>query len=212
MSTNAFAEVVEPLASQFDANGSLKPNSMGTEDMFNGGHSFLFPSLESIPVEQHLNFASVPKIQEQMYRTIIHYFQGLCLDPGGAYRAYLSSNFPSVSRLDYFVHLYFQHFNSILPVIHERLTEINSFWPLTLAMCTIGCQYANTPQLSQCARPFREFLRRAVAMERNTGQRTLTIISLTQTLILSQISLRYNSSAHSAAIARAEHRSLIEIL
>lgn len=212
MPGTTFMDVTEPLQPNFDSNGAIQPSAADTDTRFHGLEYFSFPSLESAPYGEHLNMSSAAKIREKTYKTILHNFQRLCLNPGGGYQVYLSSDFPGRSHMEYFMHLYFQHFNPILPVIHERLADLNTFWPLTLAMCAIGCQYANTPLLSQCATPLHEFLRRAVAMERNMARQSQVSIPLTQTLILSQISLLYNGSPNTVMMARAEHRSLVEIL
>ncbi|KAK6203675.1 hypothetical protein LQW54_008881 [Pestalotiopsis sp. IQ-011] len=110
------------------------------------------------------------------------------------------------------IQLYFEVFEPVFPVVHREQVDLNSFWPLALAICAIGCRFTETQEFSRCVAPFQEFLRRVLAFEAESTPLEETLVSLTQALILSQIGLLYSGQRKSFIQARGRHSCLMELV
>lgn len=173
---------------------------------------FWIPPLGALPIGDIGAVNDCPEISDDTYTTITEKFEKLCLKTHSAYGSFLSADFPSLSHMNLFVRLYFQYFDPVLPLIHSQQLNLDDFWPLALALGAVGCQYSSRPEFSLCAGPLHEFLRRALAVELDSGNWTRHVIPLTQALVLSQVAILYGGCSQSPALARARHRTLVEIV
>ncbi|KAH6653194.1 hypothetical protein BKA67DRAFT_647148 [Truncatella angustata] len=174
--------------------------------------SFWIPPLSTFSHDRTETHTDFPRISVIVYTKIVQRFRKLCINPTGAYASFLSVDFPSLGYLNLFVGLYFQHFDPVLPVIHSQQHDLDDFWPLSVALSAVGCQYSKSPELLMCAGPLHEFLRRALAVELDSGNWARHVVPLAQALVLSQIGSLYGGSKQSIALARARHRTLVEIV
>lgn len=114
------------------------------------------------------------------------------------------------------VRLYFVHFDAIMPILHDKITNINNHWILALAVSAIGCQYAEADEYSQMVEPMHEFLRRAILIE--TNNKSLESIGqdkacteLAQAIALSQIGMLYSGSSRLLGFAKAQHSTVVQL-
>ncbi|KAK9771624.1 hypothetical protein SCAR479_11695 [Seiridium cardinale] len=170
------------------------------------------PPLDDLPIGNIDAHNNTPVISNKAYANLRYQFEKLCLDTKRAYASCRSSDFPSIQHMNFFVRLYFHHFDPIMPIVHPEQLDFESFWPLALAMSAVGCQYSKVQGFSLCAGPLHEFLRRALAVELDSGKWAQHVIPLAQALVLSQIGILYGGSSQLPTLARAKHRTLAEIV
>jgi hypothetical protein len=74
--------------------------------------------------------------------------------------------FPPFELLITFVDLFFEHFNPIIPIIHQATFEpTKRAWILLLGMAAIGSQYSSIDNRAQFGTAFRRLLQRAISDE-----------------------------------------------
>ena len=135
-------------------------------------------------------------LEATTYTHIRQAFQDYCLGHHPSYPSFASTAFPLQDQLSYFVDLYFVYMAPILPIIYQPSFNINDYWPLTLAMAAIGCQYTQVQEFVSCTPAFHEFLRRLLASKLADAEDTTTRIQLLQALVLNQVGmLCYGHSA-----------------
>lgn len=101
---------------------------------------------------------------------------------------YASAAFPPAKVLDFFIGLYFRHFDSTFPIIHGSSFDINDCWILTSAVAAIGAQYSQTRQLTDCAAPLHKFVCQVLQDELDNGDLVLAKI---QAVVLNLVGLTY---------------------
>lgn len=175
---------------------------------------FWIPPLDNLSTgeDEEGELSELHLVSRDTYATIKQRFEELCLTSEGDQTSFISSDLPSLDHINYFVNLYFQHFDPIMPVIHSQQRDLATFWPLPLALSAVGSQYSHRTEFSLCAGPLHEFLRRALAAELDSGKWAQHVMPLAQALVLSQIGALYGSIPYSSALARARHRALTEIV
>lgn len=169
-----------------------------------------FPRLDGIMSEDMEE--AIGNISSQTYDTLLAHFRKLCLGPASFFPPFIDESFPSLHQMNILIQLYFEVFDPIFPIVHKEQVDLNSFWPLALAICAIGCRFTETHEFSRCVAPFQEFLRRVLAFEVESNQSVGTLVPLTQALILSQIGLLYSGQRKSLMQARARHSCLVELV
>ena len=155
-------------------------------------------------------------LTEKTYEDVRQNFSKLCLREEILFPPYSSSQYPSLASFRLFAQLYFDNFDVIMPIIHERVTQMNDHWILALAICAIGCQYAEADEFSQAVEPLHEFLRRATLVEtanynfENIG-RDGQGIALAQAMTLSQFGMLYSGSPQLLHYAKMRHGALVAV-
>lgn len=160
--------------------------------------------------------ASSPYLTSETYEALQFRFSELCLTRHRAFSMYSSSKFPSHASFDMFVHLYFENFDTIIPIMHSQVTNINNHWLLALAVCAVGCQYVEADEFSDCVVPLHELLRRGIAIELEAWNSVAVgpsehEIALAQAMTLSQFGMFYSGSQRLLRHARAQHGALTEL-
>lgn len=188
----------------------LKPISHMQDSGDDDSSGFDFPSFGDSILTSSETRGTERLMNCTIYDTIKEHFYRFCLDRSQLYATYHSQNFPSLDHLNLFIRLYFEHFDSILPVIHHG-TDLNKSWLLALAVCSVGSQYTQIHEFDQCVRPLHEFLRRALAFEIESTSWDSCDLLLMIALLLSQVGLSYHGSSRFLLQARARHGTMIEI-
>ncbi|CAK7223851.1 hypothetical protein SBRCBS47491_005348 [Sporothrix bragantina] len=123
---------------------------------------------------------------------------------------------PSLEHLNYFVHLFFEKCNPILPILHENVNTLNDFWLLALAVATVGSQYTFTEEFTGLSGALHEILHRALLIAQedahNNNYAGNSNLALTQSLLLSQIGLLYHGPPRLFRRAKANHGVLVDLL
>ena len=165
-------------------------------------------SFENFNIDQPSNRA----ITSPVYEEIKEHFRILCLDSSPLYSVFVTADFPSIDHFNLFVALYFTYFAPILPVIHEPSFVINAYWPLALAVASIGCQYTQTHEFWSCVVPMHEFLRRALAVEWEKKANEPACTSFAQALVLSQVGMLYCGDSRLQDLATRQHGQLASLV
>lgn len=159
---------------------------------------------------------SIPALSVTTYENIEKHFKSLCLTEGNVFSTYTAARFPSFSSFDVFVDLYYENFDAVVPILHDQVTSMDDHWLLALAVCTIGCQYAEAEEFSACVIPLQELLHRGTTVElarrdlEDIGQDKQSI-ALAQAVTLSHISMLYFGSTRLLRLATAQRSTLIEL-
>lgn len=102
------------------------------------------------------------QIPVEIYGEILHVFSQTCVT-SSHFSPFHSGDFPSLESLRFFVRLYIEHFQPILPFIHPATFNLSSsHWLLTLAMAAIGSHYVDIEDVEVLVAAMHEFLRRAI--------------------------------------------------
>ncbi|KAJ4037303.1 hypothetical protein NW756_005693 [Fusarium oxysporum] len=149
-----------------------------------------FPDLSHIVLEDEAYRESF--MTQLTYSKICEAFTQTCLESSMFHQHYNSADFPSLKLLEYFVKLFFEHFDPIVPLVHPHTTDLNGNWVLALAICAIGSQYSATADIHACVVPFHEFLRRTLVTQLEGSELNLP---LAQALVLSQVGLLYSGGS-----------------
>ncbi|KAI5459576.1 hypothetical protein BGZ63DRAFT_254791 [Mariannaea sp. PMI_226] len=171
-----------------------------------------FPPLEHITYKSLSPGIQSGSLRDETYQLIITRFRQLCLDCGNIYSTYSNSGFPSIAHLNFFIQLFFQHVNPILPIYNNMLTDFNDHWILALAICAMGCQYTETVEFSRCVLPLHEFLCRGLDMELQGQDLTRLELPLIQAMILNQLTMLYYGPRGLSQKARTRNGTLVELV
>ncbi|KAF5660262.1 zinc finger zas1 [Fusarium circinatum] len=166
-----------------------------------------FPDLSHIILEDEAYRESF--MTELTYSKICDAFRQTCLEASMFHQHYTSADFPSLKLLEYFVKLFFEHFDPIVPLVHPHTTDLNGNWVLALAICAIGSQYSATADIHACVIPFHEFLRRTLVTQLEGSDLTLP---LAQALVLSQVGLLYSGGSQLQKAAYERMGSLQRVI
>ncbi|KAL1874418.1 hypothetical protein VTK73DRAFT_295 [Phialemonium thermophilum] len=140
------------------------------------------------------------------------HFRRLCLDRNGVYPSYVTQDFPSLGFINFFIRLFFENFDPILPIYNTKVANMAEHWILALSVSAIGSQYADAEELSRCVVPLHEFLRRALAVEVESGSPSYSSLPLAEALVLSQIGMMYYGSERLRSVAKARRGILSDIV
>lgn len=200
---------------------SIKPVTDPDFDAHYEHEQLSFPNMSHISVGHALlsigaDVAHTPILTTTMYEEIRYNFNLLCLDEPGVYSEYTGAEFPDQSTLKLFIWLYFEHFNDVVPILHKHTASTNASWLLTLAICAIGCQYAEADEFCRSVEPMQEFLRRAVHAQLSSRDFYLSgkdqnDLVLAQAMTLSHVSMLYAGSARLLRLARAQHSAIVTV-
>jgi hypothetical protein len=155
-------------------------------------------------------------LTKPVYEKMQQNYTRLCLGEGVVFQCYTSSRYPDLSTLNTFVQLYFDNFDIVLPILHDQVTHINDHWILALAVCAVGCQYAEADEFSRTVEPLHEFLRRAIMVDftesklHNIGQDRYGV-ALAQAMTLSQVGMLYFGSPRLLHYAKVQHGAIIAL-
>lgn len=180
-----------------------------------------FPNTGHISIDDEMDTASnvakfYPTISDGTYDEMLHAFHRICLGETSLFSAYTDSVFPSLQSLNMCVRLYYEHFDPIMPVLHEQIAAVNDHWVLALAASAIGCQYVEADEYSQLVEPMHEFLRRCIVVEMNSKTlerigREKEHIALAQAVLLSQVGMLYSGSLRLLSFAKAQSSAAVEL-
>ncbi|KAF2852946.1 hypothetical protein T440DRAFT_506307 [Plenodomus tracheiphilus IPT5] len=176
-----------------------------------------FPRTDHIMVDNVPTASPQPELTREMYEHLCKQHRRLCLEVNSTFTAFSTGHFPDHSALSLFIRLYFENFDSILPILHAQVADFNDHWPLALGICAIGCQYAESEEFSACVVPLHEMLRRAIIVELEQERRPerpeldKEIITLTQARILNYFGMVYFGHPELAKRAKAQHGALVEL-
>ncbi|KAF4334152.1 zinc finger zas1 [Fusarium beomiforme] len=157
--------------------------------------SLSFPDLSHIIIEDEMYREVI--LAQSTYSKICDAFTQTCFE-SFMFHHYTSTQFPSINTMDYFIRLFFEHFNPIAPLIHAQTTDLNGNWVLALAICAIGSQYSATADIHACVIPLHEFLRRVLVTQLEGSELNL---ALAQALVLSQVGLLFCGGSRLRSIA-----------
>jgi hypothetical protein len=155
-------------------------------------------------------------LTKTVYEEMQQNYTKLCLEEGVVFRCYTSSKYPDLPTLNMFVQLYFDNFDIVMPILHDQVTHINDHWILALAVCAIGCQYAEADEFSRTVEPLHEFLRRAIMVDftesklHNIGQDRHGL-AWAQAMTLSQVGMLYFGSPRLLHYAKVQHGAIIAL-
>ncbi|KAH8799151.1 hypothetical protein F5884DRAFT_135744 [Xylogone sp. PMI_703] len=90
-------------------------------------------------------------VSEQTYSDLVLHF-------GQGHHSFESDYFPTLGVVNLSVHLYFEHFHPIFPLLHKAWFAQRAPWLLILATSAIGIHYLGTDEARQCSEAFQEFL------------------------------------------------------
>ncbi|TXC06529.1 hypothetical protein FocTR4_00010733 [Fusarium oxysporum f. sp. cubense] len=166
-----------------------------------------FPDLSHIVLEDEAYRESF--MTQLTYSKICEAFTQTCLESSMFHQHYNSADFPSLKLLEYFVKLFFEHFDPIVPLVHPHTTDLNGNWVLALAICAIGSQYSATADIHACVVPFHEFLRRTLVTQLEGSELNLP---LAQALVLSQVGLLYSGGSQLQKAAYERMGSLQRVI
>ncbi|KAG5795033.1 hypothetical protein H9Q69_005927 [Fusarium xylarioides] len=169
--------------------------------------TFSFPDLSHIILEDEAYRESF--MTELTYSKICDAFRQTCLETSMFHQHYTSADFPSLKLLEYFVKLFFEHFDPIVPLVHPHTTDLNGNWVLALAICAIGSQYSATADIHACVVPFHEFLRRTLITQLEGSDLSLP---LAQALVLNQVGRLYSGGSQLQNAAYERTGSLQRII
>ncbi|KAF5710716.1 zinc finger zas1 [Fusarium mundagurra] len=170
-------------------------------------NALAFPDLSHIILEDEAYRESF--MTDLTYSKICDAFRQTCLESSMFHPHYTSADFPSLKLLEYFVKLFFEHFDPIVPLVHPHTTDLNGSWVLALAICAIGSQYSATSDIHACVVPFHEFLRRTLVTQLEGSDLSLP---LAQALVLSQVGLLYSGGSQLQKAAYERMGSLQRII
>ncbi|KAH7088225.1 hypothetical protein FB567DRAFT_333648 [Paraphoma chrysanthemicola] len=181
-----------------------------------------FPDTSQIALERDFapsgtHAPSEPIIGPIMYENLLWQFGKLCLNDHNVFPRFNSANFPSLAALNLFAMLYFDNFDPIVPIVHHCVVSLHDHWILALAICAVGCQYAEADEFSNCVEPLHLMLHRALKIELDgweaysKGENSHEI-AVAQALSLNQIGLLYFGSARLLKLASGQHGVLVELV
>jgi hypothetical protein len=102
------------------------------------------------------------KIPIDVYNKIYRVFKQTCVT-SSYFTPFNTYKLPSVESLEYFIQLYFENFQPILPFIHPATFSLkDSHWLLIMAMAAIGSHYINVEDVDILVLTFHELLRRSI--------------------------------------------------
>ncbi|KAH7077678.1 hypothetical protein BKA63DRAFT_489228 [Paraphoma chrysanthemicola] len=181
-----------------------------------------FPDTSQIALESDFapsgsHASTEPILGSTMYEILLWQFGKLCLNDHDVFPRFNSPNFPSLAALNLFAMLYFDYFDPIVPIVHNRVVPLHDHWILALAICAVGCQYAEADEFSNCVEPLHLMLHRALTIELDGWEAHSTEegsheIAVAQALSLNQIGLLYFGSAKLLKLARGQHGALVELV
>jgi hypothetical protein len=103
-------------------------------------------------------------IDEDTYSQIRKFYEQLCLHRSGSDIAFEAVDFPTLPCLAHLMDLYFENFNSIIPIFYPPTCgDEPRQWLLSLTMLTIGSVYLEAEQSETFSHSMHEFNRRAIA-------------------------------------------------
>lgn len=179
----------------------------------NREESLRFPDLSHIVVEYlapdlQENFL----IQQPTYECIFQNFSRFCRSDSHTWLRYDNESFPTLQQLNFFIRLYLEWFDPNMPFLHSSRTILNDNWQLAVAMGTLGCQYSNTEELSQCFLPMLEFSRCVLEVEIGNREPTLITVPVMQAMLLNHIGMLYSASPRLTTYALKNRGVLVELL
>jgi hypothetical protein len=160
---------------------------------------------------------AAPLLARSTYEDILQGFRKLCLDDSFGFLSYGSSRFPDILSLNMCIRLYFENFDTIMPIFHDQVTQLSDHWMLALGVSAIGCQYAEADEYAQMVEPLHEFLRRAIMVANNTETMAPTTqhqrhqIAFAQARLLNQVGMLYSGSPRLLHFAKTQHSGMVEV-
>lgn len=188
----------------------------------NDDHRLEFPDVSHIVVDDATTLSIDGCIHAALllpittYEAMTQTFMKLCLDDGASFPRYTNPRFPALASLNFCIRLYFENFDTVMPLLHRGVTWVGDYWLLALASAAIGCQYAEADEYAQMVEPLHEFLRRAITVE-FTAERMSSVgrsrygLAFAQAMTLSQVGMLYSGSSRLLHFAKAQHSAMVEL-
>lgn len=184
-------------------------------------HGLYFPVIDHVLIDAATSPSSggihtTQILTASVYEEMQQNFGRLCLNSGINFPVYTSPRFPDLASLNMCSRLYFENFDTVIPIMHDQVTRISDHWLLALATCAIGCQYVEADEYSQMVEPLHEFLRRAITIEFSHGRlknigRDRHGVALAQAMTLNQVGMLYSGSSALLHCAKIQHSAMIEL-
>jgi hypothetical protein len=200
----------------------LIPLAQLMDGKHDSGETYGFPDTSqvildhnSLPSDSHAS--AIPTLSTKTYEALQRQFGKLCLQEQNIFPTFNTTNFPSRASLNLFVLLYFDNFDPILPIVHDRVVPLDDHWLLALAICAVGSQYAEADEFANCVEPLHQMLRRAITIEidawslESAGE-SAHEIAVAQALTLNQIGMSYFGSPKLLKVARGQHGALVDLM
>ncbi|PLB47304.1 C2H2 type zinc finger domain protein [Aspergillus steynii IBT 23096] len=173
---------------------------------------FSFPAIEQteiIPPGEHVaNF----QIDASTYDTIHKSFTELCCSENILYPKFGSQGFPASNALSSFIHLYFNSFHPVYPILHPATFDPNKcHWLVILAVSAIGCHIADFTGQGESSAAFHEFLRRAINVEKEKSCADQIPLWLIQASTLNHIGLLHGNNERTRRNALSSFGSLVDL-
>lgn len=197
-------------------------DELQNESLYGRSQDLSFPDTSHVMVEEAIDTMNgstyaAPLLARSTYADMLQGFSKLCIDNSCSFVPYSSARFPDISSLNLCIRLYFDTFDTVMPIFHDQVTQINDHWMLALAVSAIGCQYAEADEYAQMVEPLHEFLRRAIMVANNT-ETTVPVtqhhrhqVAFAQARLLNQVGMLYSGSPRLLQFAKAQHSGMIEL-
>ncbi|CAK7226817.1 hypothetical protein SEUCBS140593_006371 [Sporothrix eucalyptigena] len=169
------------------------------------------PSLNHISVVNLLPDNATTRIWPSTYEQIQQGIRQVYVTSGDT-EPLDDSAIPSLGHLNFFVHLYFQRCNPVLPILHEHTAPLNDSWLLAMAVAAVGAQFTFTEEFTGLASVLHEILHRALRIEQEADNNVGGNMALIQALFLSQVGLLYHGPPRLFRRAKANHSVLVDLL
>jgi hypothetical protein len=136
----------------------------GTNDSDQTHLTFGFPAAASEFYEDlKLSSFKFQKIHVEVYSEISRIYVLTCVT-STFFSPFRAGDFPSLETISYFVDLYFENFQPILPFIHQPTFNLSrSHWLIILAIAAMGSHFAGFEDNEVFVVAMHEFLRRAIS-------------------------------------------------
>ena len=144
---------------------------------------------------------------EGNYDTILNAFRKLCVDIDLS-SPFETSSFPDLDNINACIDLYFDHFHTTCPLLHQSSFGDNTHWIVILATAAIGSTFVKAPYALDLREGFQEFLRRAIHQSSDGSTDYHLDISLAQARILNLIGLTQSDREQLRSLSPRYHAEL----
>lgn len=123
--------------------------------------SYGFPAPEGFT--KGASLGNVHFLDQKTYDHLYDYFREYCTVDTPFYPAFESPSFPPWDMLEWFIGLYLEIFQPLIPMLHLPTLDLSSgHWILALAIAAVGSHFSEMEQAEQYTMALHEYLRRAL--------------------------------------------------
>ncbi|KAK6383928.1 hypothetical protein LTS17_003220 [Exophiala oligosperma] len=125
------------------------------------------------------------------------------------YNQFAAGDFPSIAACNAFMQLFFEHFNQLLPIIHQASFDpAQEAWLLVLSVMAIGSRYSQQSVAVECADILQEFVHRAFQATIAKHYDSTCEPWLAQSGLLNQIGMQFSADLRLTEVGQS-NRSLV---